>query len=368
MSWPGYYTDYRIDAEDVVRSAGREFTADVAVRADENAIEGWHRLFRACTTISSLRYEKAEGTGRIIIASKNHPATQSRIAFAGGPKLGEFRGARKILELSARGSALHSDSQIVFGLVDVGAYNRQEENLFEIKFLGHHHWELAHAGSTLMRVRYGLPYLPKPSAYEGKLPKDLPRLFSEISEDDIELLVSLVREAEKEAHGTLLVVTPSALEEASRLRAQATLINPLRLTPELLSNLTPIDGAVLIDPQGYCHAIGVILDGQASGFGDPSRGARYNSALRYVASSSSPCLAIVVSEDGGIDLIPDLRPRICRSLIDKALEELDESFALRGYRGEYTTPCLSGSMSINSIYARRTAFGLMAQLRPLMKG
>jgi DNA integrity scanning protein DisA with diadenylate cyclase activity len=72
--------------------------------------------------------------------------------------------------------------------------------------------------------------------------------------------------------------------------------------------ITAIDGAVLIDPTTTCYAIGVILDGLASNKGTPSRGARYNSAIRYVETCKYPCLAIIVSEDGSIDLVPDLMP------------------------------------------------------------
>jgi hypothetical protein len=45
--------------------------------------------------------------------------------------------------------------------------------------------------------------------------------------------------------------------------------------------LTDIDGAVRLDVQGICHAIGVILDGRVSEqgtlVGNRGRGARYNS-------------------------------------------------------------------------------------------
>jgi hypothetical protein len=47
----------------------------------------------------------------------------------------------------------------------------------------------------------------------------------------------------------------------------------------------------------------VILDGKASGRGTSTRGARYNSAIRYVETSPYPCLAIVVSEDGMVNII-----------------------------------------------------------------
>jgi len=61
---------------------------------------------------------------------------------------------------------------------------------------------------------------------------------------------------------------------------------------------------VLPDPQGYCYSIGVILDGKASaGHGNSTRGARYNSAIRYVESSDFPTLVVVVSEDGMVDVM-----------------------------------------------------------------
>jgi hypothetical protein len=72
-----------------------------------------------------------------------------------------------------------------------------------------------------------------------------------------------------------------------------------------------------------CHGFGTILDGMATESGDPSRGARYNSALRYV-ESAWPCLAVVVSEDGGVDLIPNLPPAVRRSAIDRAIAEIEE--------------------------------------------
>ena len=50
--------------------------------------------------------------------------------------------------------------------------------------------------------------------------------------------------------------------------------------------------------------MGVILDGKSRpNRGTPTRGARYNSAVRYVESSPYPCLAVVVSEDGMVDIV-----------------------------------------------------------------
>jgi hypothetical protein len=200
--------------------------------------------------------------------------------------------------------------------------NSDEEDLFDISFLGHHYWELNHRGKTLMRVRYGVPELPRTPFDEKKFRLDVRRIFKSTTDRDLDRLTELVRTAEHEAHGTLLIITEAAESEAGRLSGQGTPIEPCLLTPELLGVLTPIDGAILLTPVGICHGIATILDGRATRAGDPGRGARFNSAVRYV-ESEWPCIAIVVSEDGGIDFVPDLRPPVRRAVIDRVIVELE---------------------------------------------
>lgn len=142
--------------------------------------------------------------------------------------------------------------------------------------------------------------------------------------DQIDHIVLLVKEAEREQHGTMLLIAENAESEAQRLSNQSTQITPMDLTPSIPKNLTSIDGAIILDPDSTCFAIGAILDGMATQDGDPSRGARYNTALRYVGTSDTPCLAIVVSEDGGINFIPDLLPPIKESEIYEKIETLKE--------------------------------------------
>ena len=77
-----------------------------------------------------------------------------------------------------------------------------------------------------------------------------------------------------------------------------------------------MDGAVLVAPDGICYAVGVILDGAASEKGDPGRGARYNSAVRYEESSDHTTVIAVVSEDGGITMVPPIRRRVRRQAIE----------------------------------------------------
>lgn len=314
--------DNIVNAEELLRAAADSLMTGVVWRIDRNRIEGMHALFRDCNTISSLHYEKAAGKGTIILARRDHPAVSLNAVFAAPTRLGNYRTARKLLELASGDLALACDSEEIHGLATVQGYDGNDEDLFCVRVLEHHHWELAHEGNPIMRVKYGQPYLPKRSFDEKKLRADLPRIFKGLTAEKVDELTALVKEAEHETHGTMLLISESAEAEAKRLGTQATPLVPCNVTPHLLRHLTPIDGAILIAPDGFCHAIGTILDGMATDQGDPGRGARFNSAVRYVATAKTPSLAVVISEDGGVDFVPNLRPAIERARIDQSLAEL----------------------------------------------
>lgn len=86
----------------------------------------------------------------------------------------------------------------------------------------------------------------------------------------------------------------------------------IEVDDKLLSHLVSIDGALLIDTDCKCHGFGVILDGEAVE-GNPARGARYNSMLSYARFFHSsdlygdePLLCAVFSEDGMVDIMPEI--------------------------------------------------------------
>lgn len=101
-----------------------------------------------------------------------------------------------------------------------------------------------------------------------------------------------------------LVVSGKAAEEAKRLGGAAVPIELDNLGPADIVRFGRVDGAVVLDRDGSCHAFGVILDGKAAGRGDPARGSRYNSAVRY-QKMIPESLLVVISDDGTVDLIPD---------------------------------------------------------------
>ena len=262
------------------------------------------KLFATCNTISSLRYEGAEGVGKLLLARRGHPNVEEVFALTCPTELTDYRAVRKLLQMTTPDVHLLADGDNVYALGrQVGSYDAVREDLFVVSFITHYAWELQHAGHVLLRSHYGLPGLPRTRLSRTGFRKALRRTFDLSDPAKVERLWDVVLEASRQPHGTLLVITTEALAEADRLKLQCTLVEPVPLTPLITRLVTSIDGAVLLDPEGYCYSIGVILDGRASGRGDSARGARYNSALRYVESSAYPCLAVVVSEDGLVDVI-----------------------------------------------------------------
>jgi DNA integrity scanning protein DisA with diadenylate cyclase activity len=155
-----------------------------------------------------------------------------------------------------------------------------------------------------MRVVSNTPRLPQGQVAADNFARVVRIVFPELSVDSTDYLWDLARKATTQPNGTILVISAGAAQEAQRLTRQCFRVVPRIMTPTVLRLVTNIDGAVLIEPNGICHAIGAILDGLATEKGDSSRGSRFNSALRYVNSSKYPVLAVVVSEDGWIDLLP----------------------------------------------------------------
>jgi hypothetical protein len=307
------------NGDDVLRRAGSHLMKTVK-RAVGNG--GPENLFRACNVIASLLYEGDEGVGGLIVSGRGHPSLKTALSLLEPVRLSDYRRVRKLLEVASEKFNLLCDASGVygFGMLNERTYVEAEEDLFTVKFDGHYHWRLTHAGKELMSVRYGLPTLPKELLGEEEFKAAVKSILRGIDCADLEKLWSLVKEAINQKRGTMIVISDKAAEESRRLRNQSSTVVPTPLTPELLSSLSSIDGAVLIDPHACCHAIGVILDGVASDLGSPARGARYNSAVRYLEYARSQqhlCIAVVISEDGTVDLLPTSsgNPSTSQSLI-----------------------------------------------------
>jgi hypothetical protein len=129
------------------------------------------------------------------------------------------------------------------------------------------------------------------------------KVFGPIPLEQIRHLWDLIEAAKSQVRGTNVLITTEAAREADRLSSQCVTLKPVSVTPALMERLTSIDGTVIMDLSGVCYGIGAILDGSVSQRGDRSRGGRYNSALMYIDGSPYPCMIIVVSQNGGVDLV-----------------------------------------------------------------
>lgn len=144
-------------------------------------------------------------------------------------------------------------------------------------------------------------------------------------EEAYDKFLDLYRKLVDQKHGTMVVICENAKQEAERLcnANRGIRIEPKdcsTLSKDKILQISKIDGAMLIDPNCICYALGVILDGfvEPTFKGDPGRGARYNSAKLYIHNIKSSmamnviniytreyakhAMAVVISEDGYIDV------------------------------------------------------------------
>lgn len=296
--------EYRVfdrDPGEIIRYAGKQLISNIVYKVAERQSTV---LFDALNNISSLKYEGEDSIGKVIIAAKKHPNVEVVLTFAKPIKVTEHKSIRKLLEISSSELSLLCDSIDFYGLGKLkGLYDHKKENLFFIRFAKHHSWEVMNGRHfALMRVEYNQPSLSK-LPFDEEVFRNV--VISGFGEDvDIDKLLEIVYEATNQKQGTIIVVSTEVDREADRLSNESTEISPIKLTPEITSVVTSIDGAVLIDPYATCYAIGVILDGTSSKTkGDRARGARFNSSVRYVNSKKKSCIAIIISEDGYYDLV-----------------------------------------------------------------
>ena len=313
-------------AAEIARQAAGSFMRTPTIALRDRGFGG-SELFDRFNMISSLMYEGARGTGRLLLTNPDSGSVDLTLTFAEAVPFREPRWARKALEMASGETSLVADCEKIFGLGQLasGVDPWETQDVFQIEFLDHYHWRLSCGGEVVLISKYGSPSLPQEPIPTERLADTYQRLFPDARPSDLARFMELFRVALHAAHGSTLVTAQDAEEEAQRLQRQGARVAPTRLTPELFRQVSSIDGAILVDPRGDCHAVGVILDGVARPECTPARGSRYNSAIRYVYSCDTPRLAVVVSDDRTVDVVPLLHRRIRPSAIRNAIDELESS-------------------------------------------
>ena len=164
------------ESEELLRAAGKTFLDTPAQALGLNPATT--KLFATCNTISSLRYEGAEGVGKLLLARRGHPNIEEIFALTCPTELTDYRAVRKLLEMATPDVHLLADGENVYALGrQIGHYDAVREDLFVINFVTHYAWELQHAGHVLMRSHYGLPGLPRTRLNRTSFRKALKRTF-----------------------------------------------------------------------------------------------------------------------------------------------------------------------------------------------
>ncbi len=266
-------------------------------------------FYEACNSIGAMRYESREGLGTIIIANRDHLAVRTMIELEQPFLVTEFRRVRKLLEMCRGKLSVLTDSRYVWGLGKIveDLHFTTNAEVLTVRFLGQSHWRLGYRKDDLMDVQYGEPKLPQPPADLDDVKAKLNCKFPSLPPGAADALVKLVSYAVEAEHGTMLVVSGNAAQQAADLTKPNRGIKPFDPDEETITAASAIDGAIMVDLEGKCHGIGVILDGLAGDGENPARGARYNSAVRYLRGHQDS-LIVVVSEDRTVDIITQTPP------------------------------------------------------------
>ncbi len=276
-------------------------------------------MFREFNQLSQLMYEGRKGLGRLVLAKSDDPAIIYALRLREPVSIRQTRWVRKLLQMATREAVLIADYESISGL---GHVIDRDACPYSIDFLDQHEWDFRRGDQILLRVRFGEARLPQEPISVERFSDNLRRLFPGITDPSIQGHQAVLDQMIGQPHGSMVIIAEDAASEAERLELQGTRIEPTSLTPELIARASEIDGTILVDPEGLCHAIGVILDGQANERCTPSRGARYNSGIRYVGEGGAARMALVVSDDRTLDVIPLLLPRVKRGPITNALDAL----------------------------------------------
>ncbi len=290
---------HHLEPEELINFSTKEFFKGLRT---EQASETYN-IFEVFNKISNLKYESSQARGEIVIGSLNSVVINNLIKFQKDIRMDEYRKIRKLLEGTRGGYSLFTDQDRVYGFIGKNLA-RTLKNTFKLKIISGYHWELFYEDERVLKIVEGIPHFENIISEKKVFIDKVERVFPELLNWEKQKLWTLIEATIEKNRGALLVITEGCMEETERLAIQATTFKPFEITGELISNFSKIDGAVLISPRRMCCAIGVILDGLITEKGDSSRGARYNSAIKYYETMKSKyrMVVVVISEDGSIDI------------------------------------------------------------------
>ena len=312
----------------LLQVAGDRFVGEISsfyssVLIDDNGLWLKHNQFllSQLNNISSLKYEKAENEGQLLLCPENSILCDALdIEFEDSPDLNEYKKIRKLLEVAKKNTALVVAGTSAHGFISkdkIASLVLEKSRCLFVEIKGILNWRISLCDFSQAEVRFHTLIEKKLSDYrypvsiinKGYFAKTVEAVFSNGA--DVEEMWRIIESAVDQKNGTMIVFSGIAASEADKYRdcsfkVRTTEIPAKHLSEDMIDRITAIDGAVLCDEKGVCHSLGVILDGKhENGSGeDISNGARHNSALRYYNANKGNCVIAIVSEDGEVKLLP----------------------------------------------------------------
>jgi hypothetical protein len=266
----------------------------------------YNGMYPLIDEISKMGYERQPTFGKIAFGHIGQ--SDAAVRLTAPVNLTEKRTLRKLLQICSSGGTLICDSHKIDSITDRPLRITKEFG-FLIEFTGRNNWifKLIDPESNIkpyFKASNGLISGLLPKIDRNHFSKEFTRVFGDDNKSKIPTLMKCLELAIGMQHGCILIISNIANDESERLKTQSITISPTHFSEKMLSGLFEVDGAVLIDLEGMCHAFGVILDGTCNpGIGERGRGSRYNSVVKYVNGQSGKALGLVISDDGDLNII-----------------------------------------------------------------
>ena len=283
------------------------------IRDELNRLVGWdvkmeiYPILDAIIAISKTPEEGAWPRGRLVFIESDTAEKMDylvRFPKSERPRLTNFKHVRKmLLAVEYSGRELISDGTSLIGVTA----DETPRHAVKAEFRGNH-------GFLFMGTKPVCSFSDGRFHSTNRKPNlvQLEELLLESSLDPSDsfdlfrILSSIVGKAAERKHGCTLVVdfsNPLVAIPGQKLEHPIDIRLPhLR---ELAESLSKVDGAVHIDATGMqVHAFACLLDGQSISGEDRSRGARYNSALRFTSAHKN-LIVVVVSSDRPVSVMYD---------------------------------------------------------------
>ena len=273
-------------------------------------------------TLSALTYEGDYINCSILIPRYDH-GTERRTKKNGGLDVAlkepvpfavsHLRQVRKLVEMSDKDVALVVNRQ---GKICGLSSSKPAAYECYLRMWGHLSWTITYNENKKLSYYNAGYHIHTRYSHDVEITRSLGNIGEMLTKEQSARIEAVIRAASTQSHGTILIigVKEDAENETKRLcdARSATGISTINLSEKmhLIRYLTSIDGALIMDIDCRCGCIGAILDGDFTTKGNPARGARFNSTVRYVKRRSElgqHFVGIVLSEDGTIDAVSEDR-------------------------------------------------------------